>query len=152
VKQNNAIGYSPIASRVSAKIKRRSDEASRNIIIKKVEKSEYSIPNCFKRPKRKSYTSSFLNPYHPFTSTLTPTTSIIVITSKILCTTPTYIDPPQHLNLSPTDCFLKTCSPQVSRFRHTQIEPCRLVPNIHPELVIPPLTGWVACGNAPFRL
>jgi len=89
--------------------------------------------------------------YHPFTSTLTLTTSIIVITSKILCTTPTYLLPNTRIFPQPT-AFSKR-SPL--RFRVAdahKIEPRRLAPNIHPELVVPPLTGWVACGDAPFRL
>jgi len=142
---------SPIESGVSAKINRRSDEASRNTIMKEVEKSEYSIPNRFKRPRRKSYTSSLLNPYHPFTSTLTPTTSIIVTTSKILCTTPTYLLPNTRIFTQPT-AFSKRAPLRFRVSDARKIEPCRLVLNIHPELAIPPLTGWVACGDAPFRL
>jgi len=62
VKQCNAVGYSPIVSGVSAKIKRLSDETSRNTILKKAERSEYSIPNRYKIPRRKPYTSSLLKP------------------------------------------------------------------------------------------
>ena len=50
---------------LQAKCPQRSDEASRNTIVKKVEKSEYWIPNRYKIPRRKPYTRSLLNPDRP---------------------------------------------------------------------------------------